>query len=278
MFTNTFQNQLSIGALAVEDTCSLIHQTQIGELLHGATPAGVAVGTTDESLALGNVEDLTVRCAVAVRIALEGETFHNRVIHRVMGVVIEQSSTAHLDRLTVTVETCSVQTSQQNTTRSPAELVAERIVVVDRSRQTTTVAEEGDHLAAVGVGLIDDTLRTHVVGARVQATLVHEQHTSLAGAIGQRTHGIAHVAGGQEVLAVAQRHLGQQRMVHVGQHADAGIVVSHQLLETGQIVGRAHIQLHCSGGTGIGGALEAAQLLCLAESARGYCHRRLGMQ
>lgn len=144
----------------------------------------VAEGTADDGLRLRNVVALAEGGRVTVGVRDKGETGVDEVG---LGST-HQLRAGDAEDLTVLVELGVVAEGEQNAAAGPRELVAQRIVRVLGSGETTAVGEERGDLASGGVDLLDGLNSVQVVNTRVQTDLVHNRDASLLAVLLQLLH------------------------------------------------------------------------------------------
>ena len=152
------------GLLAQAFAGGVVKETNVDESLDELREALVTESATDDGLSLGDVVALLVDGRVAVGVSDKSVAGVDEVglghLHKVLAL--------NLDNLAILPPLAGVAESEQDTTRRPGELVAERVVGVLGGGETTAVGEEGEDFAASLVDLIDGLDGVQVVDTRIE--------------------------------------------------------------------------------------------------------------
>lgn len=150
-----------------------------------------------------------------------------------------QLGAGDLDDLAVLPVLGGVSQRQQDTTGRPGELVAQGVIRSLGGRKATAVAEEALDLSAGLVNLVNGLDGVQVVQTGVKTNLVHDRDTSVLALLVQLHHGRGDVAGGDDMLLLADGRLDDGGVEGVGNQADDKVVLGHLGVQ-GLVVG--HIE------------------------------------
>ena len=245
-------------AREVEDVeRGLLEETNVDEDLDELGEALVPEGAADNGLGLGDVVPLLVGGRVTVGVGDEGEAG----VDEVGAGLVHEVLAGDLDDGAILPPLAGVAKGEQDTARGPRELVAERVVRVLGGGETAAVRQEAKDLAALLVHLLDGLDGVKVVDTGVETDLVHDGDARGLGLGVKLHHGGRDIAGGDDILLVADGRLDDGGVEGVGDQADDEIVLSNDGIE-GAVVG--HIERD---GVGVLDAL--GQLPCGVERPAG---------
>lgn len=161
-------------------------------------------------------------------------------------------------------------------------LVAKRVIRILRRRKTATVGQEGEDLSSSSVDVVDGVNGAEVVDTGVElynrlsisapkasleaalsyANLVHDGDAGVLGLLVKLHHGRRHVAGGDDILLVANGRLDDGSVERVRDQADDDVVLGN-----GGIEGLFVVDVERDGR----GQLDAlGELLCAFERSAGW--------
>jgi hypothetical protein len=218
------------------------------------------------------VVDVLVLSGVAVRIALElGDALDS--VDVLDGEVIEELAGSNGLDLTVLKPLGRILGCEKDAARRPGELVAERIVIVGRRRQTATVAGEEAHTTTFGTRMVDETHGRHVISAGIDAALVEQNDVTGLGVGLERGHFRRDVRGGEKVLAMLDRQFRHLHVVDVREQRQHGVDIGQQGVDGGHAFVAFHIDLlRCRI------RRACAHLRCLVQRARADPHTKVHRQ
>lgn len=150
--------------------------------------------------------------------------------------MVHQVLALNILNLAVLPPLASIPQRKQYTPRTPRELVSQRVVRRLRRRQPTTVAQEARNLAPLLMNLVNRLNSVQVINTRVQTNLVHDRDTGILGLLVKLLHRRGNIAGGDDVLLVADGGLDDEFVVCVGDKRDGDIDLGDFRIEGGAVI------------------------------------------
>merc|ERR1719400_904936 len=205
-----------------------IEKSKIGQASNALCVTLVSESSTEHCVRFPDSIKIGVDGAVSVGVTLQAEPWQE--VHR--GGCVEQASVLlDVDDLSVGKVTGTTQHVEQCSSRTPGELVSERVVRALRSREAATEGDEGLHFSGSFVDVVETLHCKEVIDARINSTLVDNGDTGIHSSLVLCLDPVTEVRCGDHVCSGCNRHFGNLGMESPGEKADNHIVRLDQVFQ-----------------------------------------------